>query len=412
MLDRRQFCKILRSSTAHREWRENRSCLDIDSNLDFLGKLARRRRYCAPDVLALSPRLDPCANACAAGTMARNRPFRPAIRGRHRRHRRAGRHTRSASRQTVVFGIGGSSLGGEMLVRILGRGDHPVRFFDNIDPGSLIELTQIDWRETGLLVVSKSGATAETLCQLLSLLPQLERDLGPQGLREHVRVITENRAGPLFQIGRAPGARNLRTHRSVDAIRCSRSSACCRRRSLERRYPRAARGRAPHGRALPGRRHGINPAFWNGACQYLHAERARTLSGAHGLLRSAAPVLRWLRFNSGRVARPKHDRDGRANPRPDANRGLQRHRPALAVAALPRQPRRHAIHLLHQPGAAPQRHPHRYASATSRKSAHSPATRWASCSPPSSGHAPDADATAGPTARSGSHRTIRRRSAS
>ena len=64
--------------------------------------------------------------------------------------------------QTVVFGIGGSSLGGEMLVSILARdaGRQPVRFFDNIDPASLKDMAEVDWSRACLLVISKSGATA------------------------------------------------------------------------------------------------------------------------------------------------------------------------------------------------------------------------------------------------------------
>ena len=64
--------------------------------------------------------------------------------------------------QTVVFGIGGSSLGGEMLVSILARdaGRQPVRFFDNIDPASLKDMAEVDWSRACLLVISKSGGAS------------------------------------------------------------------------------------------------------------------------------------------------------------------------------------------------------------------------------------------------------------
>src|SRR2546423_850231 len=42
-------------------------------------------------------------------------------------------------RQTIVLGIGGSSLGGEMLTRVLGHGIHPIAFYDNLDPGTLFD---------------------------------------------------------------------------------------------------------------------------------------------------------------------------------------------------------------------------------------------------------------------------------
>ena len=78
---------------------------------------------------------------------------------------------------TVVFGIGGSSLGGEMLVNTLGSGDHKVKFYDNVDPTTLKALDTIQWQNTCLLVVSKSGNTAETLSQFLSVLPKMNEEI-------------------------------------------------------------------------------------------------------------------------------------------------------------------------------------------------------------------------------------------
>ena len=75
---------------------------------------------------------------------------------------------------TVVFGIGGSSLGGEMLINTLGSGDHKVKFYDNVDPTTLNALDTVQWKDTCLLVISKSGNTAETLSQFLTVLPDFE----------------------------------------------------------------------------------------------------------------------------------------------------------------------------------------------------------------------------------------------
>lgn len=269
--------------------------LDIDSS-GFLEDALGAAGVARADVRALSPRLDPLRARLRrwrdnAEPSFFGLPFArdaDALAARARAH--AGRF-----RQTVVFGIGGSSLGGEMLVRILGTHDHAVRFFDNIDPGSLIELTQIDWRETGLLVVSKSGATAETLCQLLSLLPQLERELGRDGLRAHVLVITENRAGPLFKLAERLGLEVL-AHPPVGG----RYSVL----SVVGLLPAAIAGADIHALLAGARRMAerclsddleTNPAFWNGACQYLHGERARTLSVHMTYCDRLRPVLRWWR---------------------------------------------------------------------------------------------------------------------
>ncbi|MBF0159401.1 MAG: hypothetical protein HQL58_07735 [Magnetococcales bacterium] len=106
---------------------------------------------------------------------------------------------RARAERLLLFGIGGSSLGGEMLVRTAGHNTFPVLFHDNVDPVSLTHLDQIDWRHSFALFVSKSGNTAETLSQLLMILPDLEAQLGDQ-LPHHVAVITENPHQALGQI--------------------------------------------------------------------------------------------------------------------------------------------------------------------------------------------------------------------
>lgn len=97
----------------------------------------------------------------------------------------------------MVFGIGGSSLGADMLVNGLKtRSGLDVEFFDNVAPGTMARLRHVDWRKSFLLVVSKSGGTAETLSQFLATLPDLQDQLG-RDIGNQVAVITENRAGDL-----------------------------------------------------------------------------------------------------------------------------------------------------------------------------------------------------------------------
>ncbi len=111
---------------------------------------------------------------------------------------------RKRAKRLVVFGIGGSSLGAEMLVDVLGKGTFPVQLNDNVDPDTLQHnLDGINWKETFLLVVSKSGGTAETLSQFLTTLPILEKKLGKKKLTKHVAAITENPDGALGQIAQS-----------------------------------------------------------------------------------------------------------------------------------------------------------------------------------------------------------------
>lgn len=118
----------------------------------------------------------------------------------------------------VVFGTGGSSLGGQTLARLAGwciPGDRgpavrPVprlRFYDNLDAASLRHgLNLLDPETTRFLVISKSGGTAETLMQAMSALDWMRRadmaDMIPRaflGLSEPARAGVANPLRQLFE---------------------------------------------------------------------------------------------------------------------------------------------------------------------------------------------------------------------
>ena len=72
-----------------------------------------------------------------------------------------------------ILGAGGSSLGGKMLCEISEKKANPsessprVVFFENIDPFSFQKALQnCDFDKTGVLAISKSGETLETVAQL------------------------------------------------------------------------------------------------------------------------------------------------------------------------------------------------------------------------------------------------------
>lgn len=196
---------------------------------------------------------------------------------------------------TVVFGIGGSSLGGEMLVNTLGGGDHKVKFYDNVDPTTLAALDKIQWKDTCLLVISKSGNTAETLSQFLTVLPTMNRVLGKEGVQKHTIIITENEEGALYDLGQRlqipvvphppiGGRFSVLTvvgllpaylgGVDVDAVvdgahamakRCSEDSIS------------------------------DNPAFYNAALQYLHAQLGRTMSVHMPYADNLRMLIDWFR---------------------------------------------------------------------------------------------------------------------
>jgi glucose-6-phosphate isomerase len=93
----------------------------------------------------------------------------------------------------LIFGTGGSSLGGKTLYALSSQEKPRLHFIDNIDPHTFMLLFQrISIQKTGVLVVSKSGSTVETLMQMLTLL----QHFGPISPSQ-VLVITEPKDNPL-----------------------------------------------------------------------------------------------------------------------------------------------------------------------------------------------------------------------
>lgn len=112
------------------------------------------------------------------------------------------RQIREQARALTVFGIGGSSLGGEMLVAALAADGLPVHFVSNLDPDHLAPVALTDWRDHFLLVISKSGETLETISQFLTTLPDLQSLWGAK-LHRHVAFLTSRPESTLGQIATA-----------------------------------------------------------------------------------------------------------------------------------------------------------------------------------------------------------------
>ncbi|HKX45240.1 MAG TPA: glucose-6-phosphate isomerase, partial [Planctomycetota bacterium] len=115
----------------------------------------------------------------------------------------------------VVLGIGGSALGNTALQTALNSPYHNLRppgrlprlfVLDNVDPDLIGEfLEHVDPAETLFNVISKSGATAETMAQFLILRDRLVGALGEDGHREHVVVTTDAERGVLREVVRREG---------------------------------------------------------------------------------------------------------------------------------------------------------------------------------------------------------------
>ncbi len=114
----------------------------------------------------------------------------------------------------VVLGIGGSGLGARALRDALlgpywndrtpeGRDHFPrLHVVDNPDPDTMQGLLErVDVAKTLFNVVSKSGATAETMAQYLIVRDAVERAVGPEHARGHFLFTTDPLGGALRRIG-------------------------------------------------------------------------------------------------------------------------------------------------------------------------------------------------------------------
>lgn len=109
-------------------------------------------------------------------------------------------------KNVIVLGTGGSSLGGQTLAALAKPRQGPrLHFMDNIDPASFKDLfAALKPAKTGLIAISKSGGTAETLTQFFACLDWL----GPAHAKRAV-VITEPGQNPLRRLAASRKLRAL-----------------------------------------------------------------------------------------------------------------------------------------------------------------------------------------------------------
>ncbi len=112
----------------------------------------------------------------------------------------------------IILGTGGSSMGGQTILALT---DMPsfvafkgprMHFMDNVDPHTLDSLAKsVDFSRTGLIVISKSGGTAETLAQFLVLAAGYTRALGADALKERAVAVTQPGPSPLRRLAETLG---------------------------------------------------------------------------------------------------------------------------------------------------------------------------------------------------------------
>jgi len=130
------------------------------------------------------------------------------------------KNIRKTAKYFVVLGIGGSALGPIAVFQSLCHlhyNDLPTRvrkgpkFYveDNVDPERMKALLEvIDVEDTVFNVITKSGATSETMIQYLIIMKLLKDKLGSKAA-EHIIATTSSSKGNLIKIAKEEGFKTL-----------------------------------------------------------------------------------------------------------------------------------------------------------------------------------------------------------
>ncbi|RED48524.1 glucose-6-phosphate isomerase [Aestuariispira insulae] len=117
-------------------------------------------------------------------------------------------HYRENFTDVLILGTGGSSLGSKALhdmARPKGGANRKgpnLHIVTNVDPFSFDALIhRLDCKNTGVVVISKSGSTTETMMQFIAILPHFREALGEAALAKHFTLITEPTDNPLRRLG-------------------------------------------------------------------------------------------------------------------------------------------------------------------------------------------------------------------
>ena len=191
----------------------------MDYRQDIAGCLAETIGARGLDAAALEAMLGRAAPALATLRRRHEDGSLPLLRLPQRRDditrlQRALRGFRAGPRQrfrdVIILGTGGSSLGGQTLYALAVRKTPRLHFMDNIDPASFDSLfAALDPARTGVVAISKSGGTAETLTQFVICLDWLRRHLAENDLAARGLVVTEPRDNPLRRLAARLGMPTL-----------------------------------------------------------------------------------------------------------------------------------------------------------------------------------------------------------
>ncbi len=94
--------------------------------------------------------------------------------------------------EVIVLGTGGSSLGSHALNEMSVDKKVKLHILTNIDPFSFTKLLDsVNWQKTGVLAISKSGKTNETLVQFIICLERMKIHLTHKQISERLIMVAE-----------------------------------------------------------------------------------------------------------------------------------------------------------------------------------------------------------------------------
>ncbi|MCP5361873.1 MAG: hypothetical protein H6908_04455 [Hyphomicrobiales bacterium] len=110
------------------------------------------------------------------------------------------------ARRLHILGAGGSSLTGQALAGLLPAQTNPLYFIETIDPWAFRNwLSNLDFTQDHILIISKSGGTLETLAQAYLLLEHLVQLPGAPAPSECITMVSDPKDNPLRRLARAHG---------------------------------------------------------------------------------------------------------------------------------------------------------------------------------------------------------------
>lgn len=111
----------------------------------------------------------------------------------------------------IILGTGGSNLGSKALYQLCEDPIIPLYFYDNIDPSTFRQMIRdFDLSQMGVVAISKSGKTPETLMQLLYLIKMWKQE--GLDITHHFAVLTEPVDNPLRLMAQDLGIQHILNH--------------------------------------------------------------------------------------------------------------------------------------------------------------------------------------------------------